>query len=222
MSTFRRAFLALVLVVTPSIVGAQTRTPAVLNLGDWSVSPILMVNNPNGSGTAFNYCYINETHARTSSNITVSVTYADNSGPILHLSEPAWNLVFYNITGSLFYCPNQAASDTVTMVPPIFENYNSTDGVYHITKYLKAGGSGSASVKLVWNGTPKVVCELGTMYFISTDLNADGHTNLSDTPLFTSLYYSGTYQKAIDFQYDGAINLSDISYYGSRVGTACP
>jgi hypothetical protein len=200
----------------------QIRTPSITNLGDWNQnSPILMVNNPDGSGTHVNYCYQNDTFVRTSANITVYVGYAEPPfGPIGNLQQHKWRLKFYNISPDFNYC-NFDVDDTMELTN-LFSDPSSPDGIYSIDRILNAGGSGSAAVKLVFLGTPLVECELGTMYFISTDINGDRATDLSDVPLFTALWNTGTYQKAIDFQYDGFRNLSDLAYFAGRTGTHCP
>ncbi|MDP2325869.1 MAG: hypothetical protein Q8N51_17840, partial [Gammaproteobacteria bacterium] len=161
-----------------------------------------MVNNPDGSGTPFNYCYLHDSYQRTSANIRVYVEYANPPyGPITHLNDDAWRLVFYDVSPDFTYC-GQDVDDTLELLD-FFQYVNSPDGIYNIVMPLRAGGSGSASVKLVYRGIPLVESEFGTMHFISTDINGDDHTNLSDVPLFNTMFQSGIYHKAIDFQYDG-------------------
>lgn len=216
----------LVVAVAPMFAVAQTRLPAITNLGDWNENtPILMINNPDDSGTSFGYCYVDYSHQRTSANIRVFVGYAADDPfegyPITQLNDQSWRLEFYEVSGNFTYC-GQDVEDSLVLTQGIFDTYGPCpDGIYQITMTLEAGGSGSAKVKLWYASDPPIECELGTMNFISTDINGDDHTDLSDVPLFTTLFQSGTYQKAIDFQYDGQTNLSDLPYFADRVGTGC-
>ena len=55
----------------------------------------------------------------------------------------------------------------------------------------------------------------------SPDINGDSFVNLMDIVLFTVDYYGG-YALRSDFQYDGVINLADVTKIAQSIGATCP
>ncbi|MBU8921378.1 MAG: hypothetical protein KOO63_06115 [Bacteroidales bacterium] len=59
------------------------------------------------------------------------------------------------------------------------------------------------------------------LYFNSPDITGDLDVNLADVSCFAQ-DYAGSYNYRSDFNYDGIINLADVSILSSSVGTSCP
>jgi hypothetical protein len=58
--------------------------------------------------------------------------------------------------------------------------------------------------------------------FNSADINGDLVVNLVDVGAFSGPYGSGTYQYALDFRWDGVLNLADVARLSVGLGTTCP
>lgn len=86
---------------------------------------------------------------------------------------------------------------------------------------LNAGGSSSASCRLIVNGMMVDGWVDLPLQFNSADMNGDGFVNLADVSEFASIFY-GSYSYAADFHYDGVINLGDIGNLASGMATSCP
>ncbi len=55
----------------------------------------------------------------------------------------------------------------------------------------------------------------------SPDLNGDGMVNMADIPPFADDFH-GSYAFRSDFQWDGVINLSDVTRLATSLGESCP
>ena len=58
------------------------------------------------------------------------------------------------------------------------------------------------------------------VYFNSPDINGDLQVDLSDIPLFAADFFNG-YDYRSDFNWDGVINLSDVTIMVQALGLAC-
>lgn len=59
------------------------------------------------------------------------------------------------------------------------------------------------------------------MRFNSADISGNGSVDLADVPLFADDYY-GAYAYRSDFNWDGALNLSDVTKMAISLGSSCP
>lgn len=212
----------------PAICAAQGGRPvSIENQGSWNVDdPILMVNTPEGHGTPFPGCYMNDTYDPANGNISVYLEYDDQwPGPVTHVNQDSWRLEFEGVDDLESCLPLTFDDDDQRYELWIwgpFDSSNSSTGIYTISRTLAAGGHGSCTVKLVYDAVTGNEHEFGTLHFISPDITGDGVVNISDTPVFASAYYSGIYHKEIDFEYDGTVGLSDLAYYVGAYLEACP
>lgn len=55
----------------------------------------------------------------------------------------------------------------------------------------------------------------------SPDINGDLRVDLSDVTFFAHDYF-GVYDYRSDFNYDGVVNLTDVSMFAPELGAACP
>jgi hypothetical protein len=89
---------------------------------------------------------------------------------------------------------------------------------------IPGGGSSAmgdgAMLRLVIRGTPVLNQDMDIV-LNSPDINGDLKVDLSDTVLFVSRYQSGEYDYAVDYSYDGVVNLSDLVLYSQALNSAC-
>lgn len=56
----------------------------------------------------------------------------------------------------------------------------------------------------------------------SVDLDGNGSVDFSDLILFANAYFSGGYEPAADFYFDGRLDLSDVIVFADHMGHQCP
>jgi hypothetical protein len=87
---------------------------------------------------------------------------------------------------------------------------------------LRAGGSSQGLTVVMVSGSPLTSGPGLLISHNSPDLNGDGYVNLPDVAFFASDYYGGLNPFRSDFQYDGMVNLADVSKMAQAVGASCP
>ena len=60
------------------------------------------------------------------------------------------------------------------------------------------------------------------MSYNSPDINGDLIVNLTDISLFAVDFFGAVYMYRSDFNYDGAINLTDLAMLAPTIGVPCP
>jgi hypothetical protein len=164
-----------------------------------------MMNVPNGNGFAF-------TEARDEEGNVVDATitlYIRDSQGVPIMNYPAEDTWLDTEDNGLVTCTSGSVSDLNT----------DFDGMTQWVNPLFAGGYSQAPVRVLINGV-----ELPTtldLDFNSPDINGDLVVNLADVALFTGCYFNA-YCYAADYDNNGALNLSDLSYFAEHIGATCP
>lgn len=100
------------------------------------------------------------------------------------------------------------------------------EGWVSLMPVIRGGGHNgpgdTGSISLWIPVCPNQLLELDSaLYFNSPDINGDLHINLSDVSLFAADIYR-SYDYRSDFNWDGAVNLSDIVFMATGLGASCP
>jgi hypothetical protein len=169
---------------------------------------------PDGSGGAFNEAQGLGGHAVDA---TITVEMYRNDLPIV--GYPAEDIWLDSSLGGIALC------QTVGLIA---DGPTGADGITTISMPLHCGGftdqNAGEVLRVVVGGVPEEFLA-HRILINSPDMNGDLVVNLSDTILFTSKYtdsYLGGYDYAVDFKYDGVINLSDLVVYAQSLNTTCP
>jgi len=114
----------------------------------------------------------------------------------------------------------QAGNTALTCASHDLMVYTDQFGVAIFTPAM--GGSASSGFTLSAGGTTIHTGLPGR----STDMDADGKTDLSDFVLFTAAFNSGTNPPEADFNNDGSVGLADFSIFSGQYATGphslCP
>ncbi len=172
------------------------------------VDPVSVFTLPNGAGKALSEAKL---QAGGEVDATINVELLDAAGnPIfLYPFEDMW---VETTLGGLIACNGGTVADASTDI-----NGQTTFSA----AFYAGGSSGGEQAVVVVNGTSLVGSNLDIL-FNSADLNGDLQVNLTDTVAFVPLYTGGAYDYAVDFYYDGTVNLSDLVFYAGGLNTACP
>jgi hypothetical protein len=114
--------------------------------------------------------------------------------------------------------------------PLIADGPTDASGLTTISGTLFAGGhSGPGELMVVTVNDPLLASTSypgglpGLEYFVnSADILSDLLVNLTDIPDFAAIFFGGAYDYAADFEWDGVINLSDVTRLASGFPSACP
>jgi len=171
--------------------------------------PVSIFCVPDGSGTSFNDCYAFG-GSKVDLGLTVFVLNV-NYDPIIHM--PAASIWIGTENSGLILCSGSGIADDRT------DMY----GRAYFTGPIAGGGYSDYDADekaLVYiNGNALNMPGL-SIYFNSADINGDYVVNLSDTILFTGIYF-GDYHYSADFCWDGNINLSDLVLFQSAYNASC-
>jgi hypothetical protein len=86
---------------------------------------------------------------------------------------------------------------------------------------LRAGGWSEGFTEVYISGQTLTSGPLAMMVN-SPDINGDLSVNSDDIGLFMNDYNSPTYSYRSDFNFDGAVNLTDLGYVAAAMGVTCP
>lgn len=172
-------------------------------------SPVSVFTVPDRSGDPLTNCYLYG-GARTSAKITVRVT--DDDGNVLG-GVPAENLTLRTTLGGLRTCTDGAIADGPTNAAGTASFTRPVAGGYHSRPLA------GERTRVYVDGV--VAPQVFNMAFNSPDVNGDLQVSLVDVPPF-AVAYSGAYDYAFDFRWDGALNISDVALFAGAVGASCP
>ena len=168
---------------------------------------------PDGSGRAFDDAQGLGGHAVDA---TITIEMYRNDLPVV--GYPAEDIWLDSSLSGIALCRSAGM---------IADSSTGADGITTISMPLHCGGSMDAvsgeTLRVVVGGVP----EEGLAHQIlinSPDMNGDLVVDLSDVVLFASKYadsYLGGYDYAVDFHYDGVINLSDLILFSQNLNAAC-
>jgi len=196
---------------------ALVAAPAAANLPDLTLSTATVDGTaacvysiPDGSGQPFSAAQTN-TGATVDATITVTLLNPVGNQVVGFPLEDVW---VESIDGGLQFCATVNADAD-----------SDASGVTTFSGALAVGGN-----TIVANGGGLHIMVLGSalvgsdlpLNVLTPDLDGDQVVGLSDTVLFVPLYTGASYDPAIDFYFDGVINLSDLVQYASGLNTACP
>ncbi len=150
---------------------------------------------------------------------TIKVRLTDSAGlPVVGF--PAASITIQAQSGGWSEC----AGHELTADAPTDGNGETT-----ISGALFAGGYSATGELLqvivdspVLTGTTYPGGLAGLQYYVnSADINGDLEANLGDVPAFVNAFFSATYTYAADYQWNGAVNLSDVTILSGGLGTVC-
>jgi hypothetical protein len=167
-----------------------------------------------GSGDPLNACRAESSPPGTTVDATITVTLLDPFTMEPVAGFPAEDFWLATSAGGLILCPGGSQADG-----PTDEN-----GVTFFTQPLRGGGHSNRDADevtfVLCNGDP--LHQQGfALRFNSADLTGDLSVGLDDVILFCQMYGTHQYHYAIDFYFDGVVNLSDIVYFANNMNTAC-
>jgi len=170
---------------------------------------------PNGQGDPLNNAFQwDGVPGNPPSRVDATIHYT-----VLYFGDPVYgypreDMWLESSLGGLVLCPGGSIADSNT----------DEQGRTTFSNPVSGGGAtdpdAGEQCLVVVNG---VVCPLEGLdiQFNSPDMNRDLQVNLTDVVIFVGIF-TGAYDYAADFFWDGVINLSDIVYLASGFGAACP
>lgn len=207
-------FLAAVLL--PSFAGAQcmplpfSQELSTLGWVDYSGHqgkyPLSIMIVPDGSGDTLDQAY---TSYGDQVDGRISVTLTDFIG-LPSVGVPPSVIRLYSEGDEIVFCPEFDIARMAT----------DTDGWTYFDGPFGGGGSNQTGFNVQ-------VCNLillsGTLplWMNSPDINGDLLVDLTDVQLFAMDFY-GIYNYRSDFEYDGVVNLSDVTQMAQHMGASCP
>jgi hypothetical protein len=96
------------------------------------------------------------------------------------------------------------------------------DGVTTFSGELRMGGIQTGDVEVIVIGATVLNGSSTHHRFTSPDLSEDLQVNLTDVVMFAQYWITGVYAAAIDYYYDGVVNLSDLAIFAGHVAHSCP
>lgn len=205
---------AVLLLVLATSVAASAQIPDFpwVEILDGPAEPAMVFAGPDGSVGDLTEAWSRLSGATIDATITVQIL--DGAGnPIANY--PFEDIWLQSTLGGMVPCNGGTVSDVDT----------DGDGITAFSGPLLVGGGMDASagevLEVCLNGMtwPQSVVDV---VVLTADLNGDLMVNLTDTIDFAALYLSGGYAPAIDFLWDGEINLSDLVIFAGALNTACP
>lgn len=171
----------------------------------------VMLNLPNGGGSPFTSATINLGGTATAVDATINLTLLDG-GMVPVVNFPFEDLWLESLDGGMVFCTGGTVADANT----------DAAGQTTWTFPLRASGASQALTQVMVNGAALTSSAGLALSHNSPDINADGNVNLTDVPLFAADFYGGLDPFRSDFQYDGAVNLSDVVKLAQGIGAQCP
>ncbi|MEN8007818.1 MAG: hypothetical protein ABFS42_12435, partial [Candidatus Krumholzibacteriota bacterium] len=141
----------------------------------------------------------------------------------LHLRDPANNPVANYPAEDMWL---ESVADCHWCIRPcqggaIADADTDANGQTTWTNPLRAGGYSQDLTVVMIAGSPLTSGPGLNIMHNSPDINGDGAVNLSDVSFFSADFFGG-YSFRSDFQYDGVVNLSDVSKIAQSIGASCP
>jgi hypothetical protein len=204
----RKALIIVAALLTPLSTALATSGIPDLDNSSWThslVEPAGILVCPAGDGT-------NLSSAQSISDglvdATITLTMLDfNNAPIAYFpAEDMW----IEVPG-MFPCIGGSIADSET-------DYS---GVATFSNPVLMGGIQNGNLQVFINGSAVNDGESAFHTFLSPDLSGDHQINLTDTVMFTQAWY-GSYNRAIDYFFDGVIDLSDLVLFSEHQGHHCP
>jgi len=166
----------------------------------------VMFNLPNGGGSSFN------TAATIGGTVDATITlYLRDLTASPIANYPLEDLWIESADGGMTACLGGTTADSHTDVL----------GMTTWAAPLQAGGFSQALTVVMVSGSPLTSGPGLAISYNSADINGDHMVNLTDVQQFASAYFIGRYFR-FDFFYDGTLNLSDVAFLGSSIGSSCP
>jgi hypothetical protein len=204
----RKALIIVAVLLTPLSTALATSGIPDLDNSFWThslVEPAGILVCPAGDGT-------NLGSARSISgglvDATITLTMLDYSNaPIAYFpAEDMW----IEAPG-MFPCVGGSIADSET----------NSSGVATFSNPLMMGGTQNGDLEVFINGMAVNDGESAFHTLLSPDLSGDHHVNLTDTVMFSQAWYS-SYDRSIDYFFDGVIDLSDLVLFSEHQGHHCP
>ncbi|MBE0565100.1 MAG: hypothetical protein IH621_04020 [Krumholzibacteria bacterium] len=171
--------------------------------------PVMMRVHPDGSGPPFTEAFQGSGN-RVDATVTLLLLDA--------MAMPIWNFPAEDIwlqaqNGGLVPCGGGAG-----LIP---DRNTDQDGTTVWVAPPRAGGHTTGLTLVYVNGTPLISSAGLDLRFTSPDLDGSGSVTLTDGGLFTQDLF-GTYAERSDLNWDGHINISDVGVMAGAMGQGCP
>jgi len=161
---------------------------------------------PNGNGRAFASAFL---PGGAGADATVTLTLLDGLGAPIS-GFPFQDMWLEPDDQGLVTCGGNATADANT----------NAAGVTTWTFPLFAGGHSDQVCWVMINGDPLNNGGLA-LHFNSSDLDGTGKVDVSDVGIFAGVYF-GSYTYGADFNFDNAVNVSDLGFLANGYGSQCP
>ena len=206
---FRNLLVAFVCVAIAAPVFANLPDPALSTASSYG-SEVSVFTLPNGTGQPLTAAKL---EAGGEVDATIDVTLLNALGNPIAL-YPAEDLWLETSLGGLTACVGGNIADAPT----------DGSGQTTFSSALFGGGYsdrvGGEVTRVIINGVAMVGSDMAIL-FNSADIDGSLTVDLSDTVAFVPLY-TGAYDYAVDFFFDGVINLSDLVKYAGGLNATCP
>jgi len=175
-----------------------------------ATEPVSVFNVPNGQGNRFDAAFA---YGGATMDATITLYLVNGDGvPIAgYAAEDMW---LGTTLDGLAPC----------LYGPIADANTDANGMTQWQEPFEAGGYTDPDNELtvvIVNGDALLGSGLD-VYFNSPDLSGDGFVDITDIAMFSQDFF-GPYSYRSDFNWDGIINLSDISYMTALgLGAECP
>lgn len=192
-----------------------------------------MRNTPDANGAPLSACYRESSRNGTTYDETVVVqVLAYNAGqwePVEHIVN--MNFAFRLISAGetdVWDC-DDTDNTTIGWIAGVYDffpftSYYGENGIYYLANGIvqpwDVGGFSWQEYTGVLYGPYGASIDVGTVSFVSPDMNGDGVVNLGDAGEFNAVMGSA-YHVSADFNYDGVINLSDTGILSAAMGHGC-
>ena len=199
-------FLLLVLLLPVASMG-QDIDGAIVGYVNSQIGYYTVCGFPDGTGTSLDDCYYGGVSGQDG---TVWVQVRKNGSGVPGIAKERVRMAIkqWNAGGSrscdgfVYGDADSDASGKIYFTLPSLKLYGQANDPTGPEGYFEYSPTPGLTSWVRFNNGIKV-------HFKSPDLNHDGKINLSDVPLFATLYGNGTYDAITDFNGDGVENGSD-------------
>ena len=220
MKYLRTIIVGLILVMA-SVSSART-IPDIWGVWDWPhTDPIHIMITPGDGGDPLNDA---EFYGGAPVDATIRVQLWASGGSLEDPQPPQSiaNFPFEDLwleAPGVVMCTGGATADANT----------DADGWFTFSGRLNGGGwtdanLGTPGLQVMMSGMPlddHIEPIRPHIVVNSPDMDGDGRVSISDIPPFADDFY-GAYAFRSDFQWDGVINLSDVTRFAASLGESCP
>ena len=175
-----------------------------------ATEPVSVFTVPDGQGNGFDTAFA---YGGVTMDATITLYLVDMNG-VPFVGYPAEDMWLETTEGGLASCPGGTIADADT----------DANGMTQWQEPLAAGGYTDpvSELTIVFVSGGALSQPPLDIYFNSPDLSGDGLVDITDIAMFAQDLF-GAYSYRSDFNWDGAINLSDVSYMTTLgIGAECP